>query len=116
MEFIATLSIVVGSSYSFPFQSLVGSGVYCDLLRPGGGRSVTYNIAFQSLVGSGVYCDFSYDFLLDRPRVSIPSREWSLLRRHSATLPKKSAHQVSIPSREWSLLRLLAARFMPIFF
>ncbi len=35
--------------------------------------------------------------------VSIPSREWSLLRRSSCKFERRS--KVSIPSREWSLLR-----------
>ncbi len=36
--------------------------------------------------------------------VSIPSREWSLLRRNTGGL-RPSDREVSIPSREWSLLR-----------
>ncbi len=55
MEFIATTdgSLEVESNYE-EFQSLVGSGVYCDLLSllATGGM-----VVFQSLVGSGVYCD-----------------------------------------------------------
>ncbi len=85
-------------------------------------------IQFQSLVGSGVYCDLSnsWDFL--NLSVSIPSREWSLLRRTAGSIVLKAKFQslvgsgvycdsggvglavrnsqVSIPSREWSLLRL----------
>ncbi len=37
--------------------------------------------------------------------VSIPSREWSLLRLNPLTWPFEYIKLVSIPSREWSLLR-----------
>ncbi len=37
--------------------------------------------------------------------VSIPSREWSLLRLTAAKI-QEALDEVSIPSREWSLLRL----------
>ncbi len=67
--------------------------------------------AFQSLVGSGVYCDNNQRInrRVRGPRqgVSIPSREWSLLRLATPGLMcQPPARRVSIPSREWSLLRL----------
>ncbi len=77
MEFIATFSSF-SSSVSSLFQSLVGSGVYCDT-----------EIASQVLVAY---------------QVSIPSREWSLLRLFAIDR-EQVAKLVSIPSREWSLLR-----------
>ncbi len=41
---------------------------------------------FQSLVGSGVYCDVIYESLNLLIVVSIPSREWSLLRLRWETM------------------------------
>ncbi len=62
---------------------------------------------FQSLVGSGVYCDAQLELGVGvMQKVSIPSREWSLLRRNFG-LAQNRERVVSIPSREWSLLRLL---------
>ncbi len=60
---------------------------------------------FQSLVGSGVYCDVDWDGTKAMQcLVSIPSREWSLLRLDFVDGILYMGG-VSIPSREWSLLR-----------
>ncbi len=72
------------------FQSLVGSGVYCDATKPKPPRFAGI-LVFQSLVGSGVYCDAtSLGCALVKISVSIPSREWSLLRQ-SLSMPYSRA-------------------------